>query len=66
MDETSRTVLTNRGITYMTENRRKIAGIMMIQSYIECKQAYVFLQSCKDHFNEILLLQKSIRSAVSR
>lgn len=66
VDESSRNTLTNRGITYITENRRKITGIMTIQAYIECKQARMLLTSCKNHFNEILLLQKSIRAAMNR
>lgn len=66
MDDSSRTVLTNRGITYLTENRRKIVGIMTIQAYLECKQARILLQACHNHMSEILLLQKSIRAAVNR
>ena len=65
-DEGSRTVLTNRGITYMTESRRRITGIMTIQAYIECKQAKLLLQTCIQSKAEILLLQKSIRSLMIR
>ena len=65
-DESSRTILTNRGITYLTENRRKIIGRMTIQSYLECKQARLLLQLCMKHMNEILLLQKSIRAFMNR
>ena len=65
-DESSRTILTNRGITYLTENRRKIIGIMTIQSYLECKQARLLLQLYKNHISEILLLQKSIRAFMNR
>ena len=50
-DESSRTILTNRGITYLTENRRKIIGIMTIQSYLECKQARLLLQLYKNHIS---------------
>ena len=66
VDESSRSVLTNRGITYMTENRRKITGIMTIQAYMECKQARLLLRQCQEHGAEILLLQKSIRAAILR
>lgn len=66
MDESSRSVLTNRGITYITENRRKITGIMTIQAHIECKQARLLLKQCQEHRAEIMVLQKSIRAAVLR
>ena len=50
----------------MTENRRRITGIMTIQAYIECKQAKLLLQTCIQSRQEILLLQKSIRSFVTQ
>ena len=34
-DESSRSVLTSKGVTYITENKKKTVGVMKLQGLIE-------------------------------
>lgn len=65
-DEASRAVLTSHGITYRTETRKKTIGVRLLQEYIQSLMARFLMQDLKEHTDSILVLQKSIRSAVLR
>ena len=64
--ESSRAVLTSNGITYRTETRKKTIGVRLLQEYIQSLMAQFLMRDLAEHTDSILVLQKSIRSAVLR
>lgn len=65
-DESSRAVLTSHGITYRTETRKKTIGVRLLQEHIQSLMARFLMRNLAEHTDSILILQKSIRSAVLR